>query len=92
MEENGRLSEEHVLNAERGRLRRAKRPDLVDAIRWISQESVAEGYDIVSFETTGEQRFIEVKSTAGRHSTFEMSDNEWQRACEYYICRVSHNA
>ena len=82
MEENGRLGEEHVLNAERARLRRSNRPDLVTKIRWISQQSVAEGYDILSFETTGEKRFIEVKSTAGQHNTFEMSDNEWQKACE----------
>jgi len=65
---------------------------MIRKIRWISQESVAEGYDIISFETTGEKRFIEVKSTAGRHNTFEMSDNEWQKACnledQYYICRV----
>lgn len=92
MEENGRLGEEHVLNTERARLRRAKRPDLVAKISWISQESVAEGYDIISFEKTGEKRFIEVKSTSGQQNTFEMSDNEWQKACEledqYYICRV----
>ncbi len=91
MEENGRLGEEHVLNAERARLRRAS-PELAAKVRWISQESVTEGYDIVSFEATGKERFIEVKSTAGRQNTFEMSDNEWQKACElgelYVICRV----
>lgn len=92
MEENGWLGEEHVLIAERARLKRAKRPDLATKIRWISQESVAEGYDILSFEATGEERFIEVKSTAGNQNTFEMSDSEWRKACElgdqYYICRV----
>jgi Domain of unknown function (DUF3883) len=92
MEENGRLGEEHVLKAERSRLKRAKRSDLAAKISWVSQESVAEGYDILSFEVTGEERFIEVKATAGKQNTFEMSDNEWQKACEfgeqYYICRV----
>lgn len=81
MDENGRLGEEHVLNAERARLRRANRPDLVEKVRWISQESVAEGYDILSFEDTGIERFIEVKATGGHQNTFEMSDNEWQEAC-----------
>lgn len=94
MEENGRLGEEHVLNAERLRLRRAKRPQLATKVRWISQESVAEGYDIMSFEITGHERFIEVKSTAGIQKTFEMSDNEWQKACQlgdqYLICRVTN--
>jgi uncharacterized protein DUF3883 len=92
MEENGRLGEEHVLKAERARLRRADRSDLAAKISWVSQESVGEGYDILSFEVTGEKRFIEVKATAGKQNTFEMSDNEWQQACElgdqYYICRV----
>ena len=92
MEENGRLGEEYVLNAERARLRRAKRPKLAAKIRWVSQESVAEGYDIISFEESGVERFIEVKATAGRQNTFEMSDNEWQVACRlgerYLICRV----
>src|SRR5206468_12124174 len=93
MEENGRLGEEHVLNAERARLRRVS-PELAAKVRWISQESVAEGYDIISFEQTGEERFIEVKATAGQQNTFEMSDNEWQKACElgeqYVICRVTN--
>jgi hypothetical protein len=92
MEENGQLGEEHVLKAERARLRRADRADLAAKISWISQESIAEGYDILSFEVTGEEKFIEVKATAGKQNTFEMSDNEWQKACElgeqYYICRV----
>jgi hypothetical protein len=92
MEENGQLGEEHVLYAERARLRRSNRHDLAAKISWISQESVAEGYDIISFETTGQKRFIEVKSTSGQQNTFEMSDNEWKKACEiedqYYIFRV----
>jgi Domain of unknown function (DUF3883) len=49
-------------------------------------------YDIPSFEVTGEEKFIELKATAGEQNTFEMSDNEWQKPCElgyqFYICRV----
>ena len=81
-----------MVNAERARLRREHRPDLAERIRWVSQKSVGEGYDIISFEATGEERFIEVKSTSGKQYVFEMSDNEWLKACElgdqYYICRV----
>jgi hypothetical protein len=94
MEENGRLGEEHVLNAERKRLKKANRADLAARVRWVSQESVAEGYDIISFEDTGVERFIEVKATAGKQNTFEMSDNEWKEACRlgerYLICRVTN--
>jgi hypothetical protein len=60
MEENGGLGEEHVLNTERKRLKRANRPDLAAKVRWGSQKSVAECYDIASFEDTGVERFIEV--------------------------------
>src|SRR5207249_1769425 len=94
MQENGRLGEEHVLNAERKRLKKAKRADLAARVQWVSQESVAEGYDIISFEDTGVERFIEVKATAGKQNTFEMSDNEWKEACRlgerYLICRVTN--
>jgi len=71
MDENGRLGEEHVLIAERARLKRAKRLDLVERVRWVSQESVAEGYDILSFEDTGVERFIEVKATGGQQHTLK---------------------
>jgi hypothetical protein len=54
---------------------------------------VGEGYDIISYETDGAERFIEVKSSVGHQSTFDMSDNEWRTACRlgesYYICRVT---
>ena len=49
-EENGMLGEEIVLKYERSRLKRAGRRDLSDKVRWISQESASEGYDILSFE------------------------------------------
>lgn len=92
MAENGALGEELVVNAERRRLRRAGLLELATKVRWISQESVTEGYDIVSFETDGTERFIEVKSTVGQQKTFDISDNEWRTAChlgeKYYIYRV----
>ncbi|HEV8575001.1 MAG TPA: DUF3883 domain-containing protein, partial [Dehalococcoidia bacterium] len=90
-EENGRLGEEFVLNHERRALRRAGRSDLADGVRWISQESVAEGYDILSYEVSGDPKWIEVKSTVGISRSFEMSDLEWRTCCaagaKYYIYR-----
>jgi hypothetical protein len=93
MNENGRLGEEIVLNHERRILRRARRLDLADRVRWISQESVGEGYDILSYEADGAEKWIEVKSTSGTGLTFEMSDFEW-RTCraagdKYYLYRVT---
>lgn len=93
MAENGRLGEECVVNAERRRLRKEGKSNLASKVHWISQDSIGEGYDIVSYETDGARRFIEVKSTIGIHNTFDMSDNEWKTACQlgnnYYICRVT---
>lgn len=93
-EENGMLGEEIVLKYERSRLRRAGRRDLSDKVRWISQESASEGYDILSFETDGRKRLIEVKSTSGNGRVFEMSEGEWQTAMQtgsrYYLYRVTN--
>jgi hypothetical protein len=89
MEENGRLGEEFALRAERRRLRQAKRSRLAERVRWISQESIGEGYDILSFETNGAERYIEVKATTTQQNSFDMSANEWNK-CQtagdaYYV-------
>jgi hypothetical protein len=94
MEDNGELGEKVVLALERNRLRKSGRNDLADSVRWVSAESVGEGYDILSYETDGTERFIEVKTSIGNSKTFDLSDNEWRTACrlgdKYYICRVTH--
>jgi hypothetical protein len=91
-EETGHIGEQFVIDYERRRLRRAGREDLAQKVQWISQESVTEGYDILSFEVNGDERWIEVKTTAGCGQVFVMTDNEWQTALgageKYYIYRV----
>ncbi len=90
--ENGRLGEEFVLNHERRSLRAAGRHNLASRIRWVSEKSVCEGYDILSFHRNGDEKWIEVKSTVGSGRSFPMSDNEWKTACQtnekYWIYRV----
>jgi hypothetical protein len=92
-EENGYLGEEHVLNYERRRLRAKGKNRLASRIRWVSKESVSEGFDILSFELNGAERWIEVKASAQRSRIFEMSENEWQTAksgrSKYHIYRVT---
>jgi len=92
-EENGYLGEEYVLNYERKRLRSRGKNRLASRIRWVSKESVSEGFDILSFEFNGAERWIEVKASAQRSRIFEMSENEWQTAkaarSKYYIYRVT---
>jgi hypothetical protein len=91
-EENGLLGEEFVLNHERKVLREAGKRMLAEKVRWISQSSAAAGYDILSYEMSGAQKCIEVKSTSGTGRTFEITYNEWAAAqsagASYCIYRV----
>ncbi len=93
LQEIGLKGEELVLKAEMSRLRRAGRADLAAQVSWVSQSSPFEGYDILSFETNGSRRFIEVKSTPGQKKSFPMTENEWRVASRkrdaYFIYRVT---
>ncbi len=76
--ELGRLGEELVLEHERQRLTIENRRDLAKNLRWVSQEDGdGAGYDILSFESDGRERLIEVKTTNGNARTpFFISENE----------------
>ncbi len=91
-EENGQLGEEFVLNHERRTLTQAGRQDLAGRVRWVSQRSISEGFDILSYETDGSRKHIEVKSSEGCGRIIEMSDAEWSAAQRmgnsYYIYHV----
>ena len=75
--ENGRLGEEYVFASEQTRLQRARRPDLAEQVQWVHRDSVSEGYDILSYETDGRERRIEVKATQGDGATFPISLKSW---------------
>ena len=74
----GKLGEERVLQSEHARLRAEGRNDLACKVRWVSQEDGdGAGYDILSFSERGDERFLEVKTTAGHSQTpFFLSRNE----------------
>lgn len=76
--ELGKCGEERVLISEQIRLAEAGRKDLAHKIRWISQEEGdGAGFDILSFDTSGEERLLEVKTTTGHKRTpFYLSENE----------------
>jgi hypothetical protein len=78
----GRAGEEFVLEVEKKKLEKFKRPDLSKKIRWVSaEEGDGAGYDILSFEPDGRERLIEVKTTNGAaRAPFFLSENECQRA------------
>ncbi|PKQ06526.1 MAG: hypothetical protein CVT72_06270 [Alphaproteobacteria bacterium HGW-Alphaproteobacteria-11] len=74
----GRLGEKRVLKSEQARLRGEGRDDLARKVKWVAQEEGdGAGYDILSFTARGEERFLEVKTTAGHMQTpFFISRNE----------------
>lgn len=90
----GRDGEELVLHFERQRLQAHDRPDLAKKIRWISEEDGdGAGYDILSFDAKGHERFLEVKTTVGSDLTpFYITRNELSFSSErpeaFRLCRV----
>jgi hypothetical protein len=80
----GRAGEEFVIDVERKRLLHAERPDLARKIRWISEEEGdGAGYDILSFEPSGCERLLEIKTTNGPPRTpFFLTRREREAASE----------
>ena len=90
----GSAGEEFVLNFERARLLAAGREALAGRIEHTSRvRGDGEGFDILSFEESGKERLIEVKTTKyGRETPFFVSSNELavsdSRADEYHLYRL----
>src|ERR1700733_1964527 len=90
----GRDGEELVIQFERERLKRRDQPDRAQKIRWISEEDGdGAGYDILSFDEKGKERFLEVKTTVGADITpFYITRNELSLSSErpeaFRLCRV----
>jgi hypothetical protein len=90
----GRDGEELVFQFEQDRLRSLDRSDLAKKIRWISEEDGdGAGYDILSFDEEGKERFLEVKTTVGSDVTpFYITRNELSLSSErpeaFRLCRV----
>jgi len=92
----GKAGEKFVVEFERDRLRRAGRSDLADDVRWVSDlDGDGYGYDVRSFETDGQERLLEIKTTCGHERTaFWLTRREVDVAAErrdrYRIRRVFH--
>jgi hypothetical protein len=80
----GKAGESFVVEVERRRLAEANRVDLAQSVRWVAQEDGdGAGYDILSFNLSGRERLIEVKTTNGAARTpFFLSRNECDLASE----------
>jgi hypothetical protein len=90
----GAAGEKFVLNFERARLIAAGKDTLAAKVEHTSQvHGDAEGFDILSFETSSAERLIEVKTTKyGRETPFFVSKNEVNvseaRAPNYHLYRL----
>ncbi len=90
----GKAGESFVMDVERHRLAEADRADLARKIRWVAQEDGdGAGFDILSYNSRGDERLIEVKTTNGAVRTpFFISRNEYalalERPTDWYLYRV----
>jgi hypothetical protein len=80
----GRAGEEFVVDLERRRLAGGDRSDLARQVRWIAAEQGdGAGYDVLSFDLSGREQWLEVKTTNGPARTpFFLSRNERDVAAE----------
>jgi hypothetical protein len=90
----GRAGEQWVLEFEQQRLHALGLASLFERVDWVADRlGDGAGYDILSFESEGEKRYIEVKTTNGAHaSSFIISRNELDFAQdagdEFHLYRV----
>lgn len=81
----GLAGEEFALKFEHYRLYSLGKNELADRVEHVSKtRGDGAGYDILSFDVTGRERFIEVKTTAfGKETPFFISRGELRFAKEY---------
>lgn len=78
--EIGLEGELFVLELERNALIADNMPDLARNVRRVSEEDIGLGYDIESFNSSGQRKCIEVKTTTTKGNTFELTRTELQTA------------
>jgi hypothetical protein len=93
-EKLGKLGEEFVVDYEKVRLKVAGKPELAERVEHVSQtEGDGLGYDVLSFNDDGSERWIEVKTTNyGKSSSFPIEWTEVQCSIDnpgnFYLYRV----
>lgn len=74
---NGKTSEEAVYILEKQKLVDLLREDLSEKVSWVSKDKGdGLGYDILSFTESGEEKYIEVKSSQKDNYSFYLSQKE----------------
>ena len=69
------------------------REDLANKVKWVAKEADNYGYDILSFDEKGNEKFVEVKGTTlGKNTPFDISRNEVNTSIvnkdKYWVYRV----
>jgi len=90
----GTAGEQFVIRFEQARLIHARRDNLASRVEHIAvTRGSGAGYDVLSFETTGQERLTEVKTTSyGLLTPFFVNRNEvdvsQRTAAKYYLYRT----
>ena len=89
----GDKGELYIMDYEKERLQKINKNELIDKIKHVSLSNDSAGYDILSYNEDGTERFIEVKTTKGPIGTdFFISPGEMkfseQNKDKYFIYRV----
>ncbi|MFZ6052553.1 protein NO VEIN domain-containing protein [Halocola ammonii] len=90
----GLLGEEFILEYEKWQLRHAGKESLADQVHWISkEEGDGAGFDILSRNENGTDKYIEVKTTKlGKETPFYFSRNELlfsqNKSSSYHLYRL----
>jgi hypothetical protein len=88
----GHLGELFVFEREKDFLVKSGRADLASQVKHVASENDNAGYDVLSFDLSGKEKYIEVKTThSGYESLFFLSVNEAETMSSlpnYYIYRV----
>lgn len=82
-EQIGLAGENWVVDYEKNNLSSGGYGKLAERVERISQENVSAGYDVLSFEISGGEKYIEVKTTALSKLEFFLSSNELDIAKEF---------
>lgn len=91
----GLLGEQLVIDYEKWFLNKTGKEHLADRIEWISKNDDGAGFDILSFNTNGTDKYIEVKTTKlGKETPFFFSKNELhfsqKKEDQYHLYRLFH--